>query len=82
MERLLEQRPVRNKCIPIRWTPEEAEIVEYGAWMRHEWSVSGYMRDIVLDYVKQQGVPAEYERYLERRANLGKDKTVAVENKA
>lgn len=78
MDRLLEKTPPRNVCVPIRWSASEAEMVEYGAWMDHIWSRSQYMRDIVLDHIRKRGVPEEYQKYLERRANCGKDEDVAV----
>ena len=78
MIQLLEKKPIRNRCVPIRWTPQEAEMVEYGAWMKHEWSVSGFMREIVLDHIKKQGVPAEYDKYLQRRAQFGNSDEVVT----
>ena len=71
MDRLLEKKPPRNVCVPIRWSAREAEMVEYGAWMQHEWSVSGFMREIVLAHMKRLGVEQEYEKYLQRRAQFG-----------
>lgn len=77
MIQLVEKKVIRNKCVPIRWTPDEAEMVEYGAWLNHQWSASGFMRNIVLEHIKEQGVPEEYQKYLERRAQFGKRKEVA-----